>query len=154
MTAMARNPITISNSPPPSPSISISIDTPPNSPSEQPVSPELAPLSPKQARTPPTSQDLTPMKRQKQFTGLTTRNFRGTETRIHDQESLRSTEPDTLEAALSEPELPEAGIANSYLQYVDLVLADGIAIYQITQTIFVVQGWDSRSLSGTVSVPP
>jgi hypothetical protein len=61
-----------------------------------------------------------------------------------------STESELVERNINEGERDVNDEA--YLHYVDLVLADGIAIYQISRTIFVVQGWDSRSISGTVSI--
>jgi hypothetical protein len=37
-------------------------------------------------------------------------------------------------------------------RYLELVLVDCIGFYQITNTIFVVQGWDVRGNTGTVSI--
>ena len=43
---------------------------------------------------------------------------------------------------------------NGYEHYLDLVLADCVGFYQISETIFVVQGWDARANTSTVSVQP
>src|ERR1700722_3468749 len=139
----------MSDSPPPSPSLSIEIDTPPDSPSEQLVSVELTPPSAKRARTTSTYTNVTPTKRNRQTIGPTTRSFWRTDQQHlgsiglpYGPPSVASTDPEVVERDLNDP----------YLHYVDLALTDGIAIYQISQTIFVVQGWNSRSLSGSVRV--
>ena len=44
-----------------------------------------------------------------------------------------------------------SGQDNTYEYYLELVLADCVGFYQITNTIFVVQGWDIRGNVGTVS---
>lgn len=41
---------------------------------------------------------------------------------------------------------------SDYALYTDAVLESAVAFYQICKTIFVVQGWNSRSRSGTVRV--
>ena len=51
---------------------------------------------------------------------------------------------------LRQPTLQE----NGYEHYLDLVLADCVGFYQISKTIFVVQGWDARANMSTVSVQP
>ena len=145
----------MSDSPPPSPTLSIQIDTPPDSPCEQFKS---TPLSIKRDRTRSTYLEPTPTKRQRQFTGPTTRTSRCAdwEAQLPEQQHPGSFElPDVslnVESAI-DPEPIERNINDdAYLHYVDLALVDGIGIYQISQTIFVVQGWDSRSMSGTVSI--
>lgn len=40
---------------------------------------------------------------------------------------------------------------SDYAMYVDAALESAIAFYQICETIFIVQGWNSRSKSGAVS---
>jgi hypothetical protein len=147
--------VTMSESPPPSPSLEIEIDTPPDSLSEQSFSLDSTPLSVKQARTRSTCSHPTPTKRRRQFTGPTTRSSHHTEAQLSDQQDAGSLELANipLDVGSTDPELIERNVDDdAYLHYVDLVLADGIGIYQISQTIFVVQGWDSRSISGTVSI--
>lgn len=40
---------------------------------------------------------------------------------------------------------------SGYWQYDDTVLADAVGFYQICSDLFIVQGWDAKSVSGTVS---
>jgi hypothetical protein len=39
-----------------------------------------------------------------------------------------------------------SGQGVTYKHYLELVLADCVGFYQITKTIFVVQGWDMRAM--------
>jgi len=45
-----------------------------------------------------------------------------------------------------------SGQDNTYGHYLELVQVDSVGFYQITNTIFVVQGWDTKGNAGTVSV--
>ena len=133
----------------PPPLLSIEVDTPPDSPTESFVDLELTPLQAKRPRAGSPSAE-TPTKRNRQFTGPITRSFQHSRTPPTNQQPAVSS--DLLDRLPSvDPGLVEGDTKDTYLQYVDLVLAEGIAIYQISHTIFVVQGWDSRSVSGTVS---
>jgi hypothetical protein len=136
-----------------SPLPSIEIDTPPGSPFPS-VEQELGPPSVKRARTAFVCSEKTPTKRTRQYTGHSARGVQHPGIQLPDQlpppdVSLASTASD------SDSESDQRDDENdAYLRYVDLVLAGSIAIYQISRTVFVVQGWDSRCLSGTVSGLP
>jgi hypothetical protein len=137
----------------PTPLLSIEVDTPPDSPTED-FDPELTPLPAKRSRAGSTWADTTPTKRNRQFTGPITRSLQHAGILPTDQQPMVSSEPIKAAIPSNNPGFIERDIEDTYLHYVDLVLAEGIAIYQISYTIFVVQGWDSRSISGTVSNCP
>jgi len=141
----------MADSPPPSPSLSIEVDTPPDSPSQRYIVVELTPPA-KRSQTGSTYIDPTPTKRKKQLTGPTTRTVQPSGALVTDQQHPASLElPDGPTNVVStDSDLIESDENDGYLHYVDLVLAEGIAFYQISSTIFVVQGWDPRSTSGTV----
>jgi hypothetical protein len=50
-------------------------------------------------------------------------------------------------------QVPKLTSDDSYLRYVDLVLADCAAFYQISATVYAVQGWDQKKQEPTVSLP-
>jgi len=52
----------------------------------------------------------------------------------------------------SSPQRQPPSHEETYERYIDLVLADCVGFYQISKTVFVVQGWDPRANTGTVSV--
>jgi hypothetical protein len=59
---------------------------------------------------------------------------------------------DNVLAAGDLQNLQPSGQDDTYGHYLELVLADCVGFYQITNTIFVVQGWNTRGNVGTVSI--
>jgi hypothetical protein len=57
-----------------------------------------------------------------------------------------------VSAASNLQNLQPSGQDDTYGHYLELVLADCVGFYQITNTIFVVQGWDMRGNVGSVSI--
>jgi hypothetical protein len=139
------------DSPPLCPLPSIEIDTPPNSPFPQSVDQELGSSSVKRARTEFVDSENTPTKRTRQYTGHSARGV----SRPGIQLPVQQLSPDASLASTASDSDSESDKRDNendaYLYYVDLVLAGCIAIYQISYTVFVVQGWDLKCLSGTVS---
>ncbi|KZP10585.1 hypothetical protein FIBSPDRAFT_757998 [Athelia psychrophila] len=61
-------------------------------------------------------------------------------------------EEDFWTGAAGNESFPPANLeGDTYDQYCELVVNDGVSFYQITTTIYVVQGWDVRSNAGTDS---
>jgi hypothetical protein len=144
----------MSTSPPQSPVEDIQIDTPPPSPTLLNVDRHNTP----DART-TEAVDVTPSRRRKQLR-IPVRNKRqrvaplelpneisGSQVHFTDDSFL-----DNTFAAGDLQNSQPSGQDDTYGHYLELVLADCVGFYQITNTIFVVQGWDTKGNAGNVSI--
>jgi hypothetical protein len=144
----------MSTSPPQSPVEDIQIDTPPPSPTSLNVDLHDTP----NARTTEVV-DVTPSRRQKQLhIPLRNKRRRVASLELSDEISGSQVHPtddaffnDVFAAGDLQNSQP-SGQDDTYEHYLELVLADCVGFYQITNTIFVVQGWDARGNAGTVSI--
>jgi hypothetical protein len=133
-----------------SPTLSIQLDTPPISPGTQVAS--VASPSPE-----PYVLDLepTPTKKRKEFDGpITTNNLKRTKyTNPLDLGTLPISTPVShlplVAGVAKNPQKPDLK-DDAYQAYVDLVASDCVSFYQLSETVFVVQGWDGNMRSGTV----
>jgi hypothetical protein len=156
----------MSCSPPQSPVQEIQIDTPPPSPTNlHPDYLQDTPHPGHSRRTPPLVSNITPVRRKKQLYGPL-RHKRLRVDCLEDSDELPTDQLQTTddESIINDGFPPTDDLRNSsaqsqparheetYERYLDLVLADCVGFYQISKTVFVVQGWDPRVNTGTVSV--
>ena len=145
----------MSTSPPQSPVEDIQINTPPPSPNALSLDFLHNALH---ARTTEVA-DSTPSRQQKRFhTPLRNKRQRVASLELPDKISSSQVQPtdepffhDVFAAGDLQNSQP-SGRDDTYEHYLELVLADCVGFYQITKTIFVVQGWDMRGNAGTVSI--
>jgi hypothetical protein len=144
----------MSTSPPQSPVEDIQIDTPPPSPTSLNV--DLHDTLNTRATE---VVDVTPSRRQKQL-HIPLRNKRQTMASLELPNEISGSQVhptddpffnDVLEAGDLQNSQP-SGQDDTHKHYLELVLVDCVGFYQIANTIFVVQGWDTRSNVGTVSI--
>ena len=145
----------MSTSPPQSPVEDIQIDTPPPSPNALSLD---FPHDTSHARTTEVV-DTTPSRRQKQFhIPLCNKRQHVASLELPDTISssqVQSTDEPFFQDLFLAGDLQDSqpsGQDDTYEHYLELVLADCVGFYQITKTIFVVQGWDMRGNAGTVSI--
>jgi hypothetical protein len=149
----------MSCSPPQSPLQDIQIDTPPPSPTNLRFDYLQDTLHPGHSRGTPPVSNITPTRRKKQLYGPV-RHKRLRIDSLEESDELPTNQPQTEDDGFQ----PIDDLRNSsaqrqpprheeaYERYLDLVLADCVGFYQISKTVFVVQGWDPRANTGTVSV--
>ena len=145
----------MSTSPPQSPVEEIQIDTPPLSPTALGL--DFLHDTP-HARATEVADIITPSRRQKRpHIPLRNKRQRVASLELSDEISSNQVQPtdelffnDAFAAGDLQNSQP-SGQDNTYEHYLELVLADCVGFYQITNTIFVVQGWDIRGNVGTVS---
>jgi hypothetical protein len=144
----------MSTSPPQSPVEEIQIDTPP--PSLTSFNVDL--LDTPGARTAEVV-DATPSRRQKQLRiPLRNKRQRVASLELPDETSNSQVHPTDNPFFASEfaagdlQNLQPSGQDDTYEHYLELVQVDCVGFYQITNTIFVVQGWDTKGNAGTVSI--
>jgi len=145
----------MSTSPPQSPVEDIQIDTPPPSPTLLNVDLHDTLLSAGATEV----VDVTPSRRQKQlYLPVRNKRQRVASLELPDQISGGQLNPtddpffNDVSAASDLQNSQPSGQDDTYGHYLELVLADCVGFYQITNTIFVVQGWDTRGNVGTVSI--
>ena len=138
----------MSTSPPQSPVQDIQINTPPPSPTA--LSLDFLHDTPHTRTT--TVADITPSRRQKQLC-IPPHNKQQHVASLESADKIFSSQVQPIEElffidALATPSAQD----DTYEHHLELVLVDCIGFYQITNTIFVVQGWDVRRNAGTVSI--
>src|SRR5882757_4399680 len=144
----------MSTSPPQSPVEEIRIDTPPPSPTSLHVDLHDTPG----ARATEVV-DVTPSRRQKQLR-IPLRNKRQHVASPKLPDEISDNQVYLIDDPFFNSEFTVGDLQNSqpsgqdntYGHYLELVQVDCVGFYQITNTIFVVQGWDTKGNAGTVSV--
>jgi hypothetical protein len=122
--------------------------------------PKPVAFRPSQARTPLAEVvDATPSRRQKQLRiPLRNKPQRVASLELPDETSNSQVHPTDDPFFASEfaagdlQNLQPSGQDDTYEHYLELVQVDCVGFYQITNTIFVVQGWDTKGNAGTVSI--
>lgn len=94
--------------------------------------------------------DLSPQKRQRIVIARSDRRVRA---RVQSEEEEDASNVEFIPVE-PEPALPgtqrTANPDDSYVDFADSVLAGAVGFFQISKTLFVVQGWDKRTRGGTV----
>ena len=144
----------MSTSPPQSPVNKIQIDTPPPSPTSFDVDLHDTPG----ARATEVV-DVTPSRQQKQL-HIPLRNKRQCVASPELPNEISDSQVHPMDDPFSNSDFAAGDLQNSqpsaqndtYEHYLELVQADCVGFYQITNTIFMVQGWDMKGNAGTVSI--